>query len=542
MKSKLSLFLLIFLIPLFPLFSSSVFAEEIKEFGVRLRVFQNADLNVSETILYDFGVEEKHGIFREIPLILTNQNNEKFRLKIENLFVPNWSNSTNETNLSLTIKIGDANKLVSGEQKYHIGYKVVGGLRYFSDHDEIYWNVTGNDWDVSINKTIVAVELPAGVLINKVTCYTGATGSVQTNCTSSFEQNLASFSTNNLNPGEGLTIVVSLPKNMIAVVEPEKIVPWVPPIWLIVLISLIALIYYLFLPLFLIRKWFREGRDPQTGNPAVTFDPPNGMRPAEVGTLVDESADNRDISATIVDLAIKKYLKIKQLEKDNYLLLKQKEADQTLKSYEKKIFKEIFSEGKDVETKDLADFYLVSSAVKDDLYEKLTTDGLFVENPQKQRNKYYLLAGLAIFTGNIFLALVSFLFGKNMPRKTLDGAKANQQAQGLKIFLSSQGRQLEFQAKNWYFFEKLLPYAIVFNCEKVWAKRFKDLQATPPDWYEATSGSTFNSVIFANSLSSSLNSLNSLSLSPTTSSSGFSSGFSGGSSGGGGGGGGGGSW
>jgi uncharacterized membrane protein len=185
-------------------------------------------------------------------------------------------------------------------------------------------------------------------------------------------------------------------------------------------------------------------------------------------------------------------------------------------------------------------FYSTANKVKNDLYQKVVRGGFFDQNPQSTRTKYYALATLALFTANFFLALVSFVFGKNMPKKTLFGTKANVVALGIKKFLTSQERQLEFQAKNWYFFEKLLPLAIVFGVEKIWAERFKDIAVEPPSWYEGSSWQTFNTLNFVNSLNQSTHAMAAAASPPTSSYS--SSGFSGGFSGGGGGGGGGGSW
>lgn len=130
-----------------------------------------------------------------------------------------------------------------------------------------------------------------------------------------------------------------------------------------------------------------------------------------------------------------------------------------------------------------------------------------------------------------------------MFKKTKLGKEQANVAKSLCNFLSSQSKQLEFQANKQMFFEKLLPYAIAFGVEKVWAKRFSNLKLTLPDWYRGYNSNTFTTVYFISSLNSSLNSFSSVSQppTPTTSTSGFSSGFSGGSSGGGGGGGGG-SW
>ena len=157
----------------------------------------------------------------------------------------------------------------------------------------------------------------------------------------------------------------------------------------------------------------------------------------------------------------------------------------------------------------------------------------------------YCVAVVAFFTFNIPLGIVAVLFGTYMPRKTITGVDSAVAGRSLQNFLSSQERQLEFQAINQMMFEKLLPYAIAFGVERIWAERFKEIDMKPPDWYESEDISSFNSVLFASHLSSSFSSFQSAATPPSSvrSSSGFSSGFSsGGSSGGGGGGGGGGSW
>ena len=106
----------------------------------------------------------------------------------------------------------------------------------------------------------------------------------------------------------------------------------------------------------------------------------------------------------------------------------------------------------------------------------------------------------------------------------------------LKNFLSSQNDQIDFQAKEMMFFEKLLPYATAFGVDDIWIKRFKNIYGANPEWYQ---GNDLTSLVLLNKAVS--NSYR-ISTYKGRSSSGFSSGFSGGHSGGGGGGGGGGSW
>lgn len=554
--------IIFFLLPLFILSPTITHAqnnEAINNYLVDINVIPGATMNVVETITYDFGTNEKHGIYRDIPYIIVNQDNKRFKLTLENFKVTDENNSSYRFTKStvddnIELKIGDANKFITGQKVYKISYDVKGGIRYFSDHDEVYWNAVGTKWKIPIDKVVVNVTLPGKAIINNTVCFKGAQRSTDQNCkrTTTLSLNKATFYTENLVSFEGFTIGVSFPKNIITVVEPKEDKPGLLENIISLLIVLGVFFWYVILPFIIVINWFRSGRDPKT-NPNIPawYDPPQNkqgekIKPAEVGTLIDESADNRDISATIIDLAIRGYLKIREDKKGEYTLVKTKEFenDATLTGFEKDILKGVFKEQNETTTKKLADsFYSTATKVKNDLYAKVVTDGFFDKNPQSTRTKYYVIAGLALFTGNFFLALVAFLFGKNMPRKTLLGAKANVVALGMKKFLTSQERQLEFQAKNWMFFEKLLPFAVVFGVEKIWAERFKDLAVTPPTWYEGSSWQTFNTLYFVDSLTRSTSAFASMSMSPTRSSSGFSSGFSGGgSSGGGGGGGGGGSW
>ena len=196
----------------------------------------------------------------------------------------------------------------------------------------------------------------------------------------------------------------------------------------------------------------------------------------------------------------------------------------------------------DLDEQERGDLYEAVEDIKSAIYNQLVKEKFFPKNPGSVRNFYKGVGAAALFTMNLPLLISVMIFGRIMPIKTLAGAIAANVAKSLRNFLTSQERQLAFQAKNQIFFEKLLPYAIAFGVEKIWAQRFKDIEIRPPDWYEGQNVSAFTAVYLTSSLHSSFNQLGTASSSPTTSSSGFSSGFSGGSSGGGGGGGGGGSW
>ena len=181
------------------------------------------------------------------------------------------------------------------------------------------------------------------------------------------------------------------------------------------------------------------------------------------------------------------------------------------------------------------------TTVQNQVYENLISEEFFAGNPQKIRTFFGVMTGLAVFTMNPLLIISALTFGMHMPRKTEEGARQAAIGTSLKNFLSSQERTLEHQAITQTFFEKLLPFAVAFGVERLWAQRFKDLAMEEPDWYHSSTNSHFSSAYLSQSLHSSFSQFQSAAT-PTSSSSGFSSGGSGGSSGGGGGGGGGGSW
>ena len=537
-----------------------VSAEEIQSFKTDLTVQKNGQVHVVETIVYTF-TSEKHGIYRDIPFIKKNKEGKEYKLDIV------VNDVTDESGRSYTykkqtvgdviqLKIGDADTLLTGEHTYIIDYLVSGALTYFTDHDELSWNATGNAWTVPIQSATTTITYPIEIpteLVKNV-CATGPQGSTKQNCTINIEKNTITIQTNlPLNPQEGMSVAASFPKGHLAVLEPTSYTRW-ENTWYGQLISLLILfalgvgtfIWYLGLPAYIVYRWFRYGRDPKVQSVRVWYDPPKAkdgrtLTAAETGALIDETVDARDIFSAIIQLAQKGYLQIEEKTKGQFVLHKKKEGGTGLTAYELRLYNALFKDRESLVLKG-ADLSMGIADVTRLLYQQLVTDGYFTKSPQATRTKYYVLAGVAFFTGNLFLAVVAFLFGKNMPQKTLLGAEAASTAQSLKTFLTSQDRQLAFQAQNQMMFEKLLPYAVAFGVEKIWADRFKNIALQSPTWYTGYGNGTFQTYVFASAIHNSMGTF-SATMTTTRSSSGFSSSFSGGfSSGGGGGGGGGGSW
>ena len=330
----------------------------IKHFDVDINIHEDGDFFVSETIEVFFH-HKRHGIYREIPFKYENDLGDVIRMPVEVLAVTDLAgnermNMVRYKGNVINIRIGHPDKYVSGKQTYVITYRVENGLRFFEDHDELYWNVTGNYWDEPIWSASATVNLISSTKSTQALtgCYTGYYGRRQSDCTVETFENGARFeTTRRMYDREGLTIAFGFDKGIVA--EPsetdkfiaklnlaENWVFFVPPIVLI----------------FMFVQWLRKGRDPRVREAvAVMYEPPklNGkyLSAAEVGSLVDERFDPRDLTAAIVGLAVNGYVKIEEMKtegvislfnKVDYDLHKLKESDDTLTPFESQIMSDLF--------------------------------------------------------------------------------------------------------------------------------------------------------------------------------------------------------
>lgn len=555
-------------------------AEKIGAFEVDISINRDSSISVSEKITYDFGENQKHGIFRNIPVAYKARGGN-YNLKISDISVSNESGhpaygfSSRKSGRNEEIKIGDPDILVGGVKTYVINYKITGAFNYFDDHDEFYWNVTGNEWNVPIDSAAAKVVLPDYISKEKLTraCYDGGYGSGEICAEIAVHDagdglvNAVSFADYKLGLGEGLTIVLGFPKGFVA--EPTFLgtlfrVGSDNPV-LLLPFAVFAVLFYL---------WFTLGRDPSGSKVIVPqYEAPDGLTPAEVGTLVDSFAQNRDVSAEIIDLAVRGYLKINKTEKQNliglasgdYLLEKLKDDKDIPNAFDRRLMKAVF-QGKDrtlisgLEKKSADDL----KKVKDDIYTALVGKGYFVQDPQKVRRGFFIAGGvmsfIAFFFGNMFSSVYSFfsfsvsaalifVFGFIMPERTRKGVLAQEAILGLKRYIvAAEKDRINFHnapEKNPATFEKLLPYAMVFGAEKEWAKQFEGMYKEPPSWYGVGSfQGAFSPIVFVGDMRSFSSSAGSVLSAAAAGKSGFSGGggFGGGFSGGGFGGGGGGSW
>lgn len=549
----------------------------IQDFHTELTVQSNSDLFVSERILVEFS-EPRHGIYRLIPNQYRDRQGFQYSFAIEDLSVTDENGREHGTQVSrdgryVRIRIGDADREVTGQVHYLIRYRVRDALGHFPNYDELYWNATGNEWEAPIFHASASIELPVELPSDSLLAlaFVGQTGSqaegVQITVPRAgrieFEYAQA------LAPLEGLTVVANWPHGYVQFPSSgTRVARFFADNWI-----LLAPFLALFV---LVRRYRSSGRDPHIERSiAVQYQAPPNLTPGEIGTLIDEGVDLRDITATVIDLAVRGHVRIEVTEESALLglikkdevvfhLLRDKNSPE-LRPHEREVLSALFESGDRVEASDLREkFYRKIPAIHTAIEDRLVQEGYFAGSPKKVRNRYRLIgfgAGLVVFFAGIawsasrgssgppvapilagvFTFVLFLLFARSMPRRTAAGVEMRNWALGFEEFVDRVESDRLERAERRNVFETLLPYAMALGVSKTWAKRFENIyKEQPPVWYGGPGfHGDFGTTRFEKSLSSSMGAVgSSMTASPRSSSGSGGGGFSGG----GGGGGGGGSW
>ena len=580
-----------------PALSQTASRERIDAYTVGIDIATDGTILVREEIAYDFGASGHHGIDRDV---VTRQryddtSDRSYPIEVASVTAspagtPSQYKVENLDGGITRIRVGDPNNgTLTGAHTYVITYRLRGTLNAFADHDELYWNVIGDQWAVGIARAAVTVHAPAAP--TQVACFAGPTNSKQSCTSAAITGGNAVFAqTRALGAYEGMSIVVGLPKGAVAAPAPILIERWSfaraftadTPRLVLMAVAMLAVIAGVWRLVWMVgrdREWRGQ---PVAAIPAsaddveipvplmnetaypVEYTPPEGMRPGLVGTLFDEVAHPLDVSASIIDLATRGFLKIEEIEgkgffaSDDWKLTKVKPGE-GLSEYETLLFDGLFQDGDEVLFSDLKlHFYAREQNVEGALYAELVSRGWYRRSPQSTRAMWSGLAvaalvgaiGLevaaAVFTSFAIVplplilgALALLMLHNRMPARTANGTAAYRRVRGFRRFIVDAETNRARFAEDAGLFYEYLPYAIVFGATKQWAKKFEGLALSPPDWY--VSSTPFNAFVFA----SAMGSFSDRGVSVMTSTPGSSggSGFGGGGfSGGGGGGGGGGSW
>jgi uncharacterized membrane protein YgcG len=537
-------------------------AERVLDFHSEIRIGADGALTVTEVIVVQAeGREIRRGILRDFPtdyrdsrgarvvvpfeVLRVTRNGEPERYAVERM-----SNGTR-------VRIGNpAEMLRYGRHTYEIRYRTARQVGFFDDHDEIYWNVNGNGWTFPFESISAEVTLPQAVPAAqlKAEAFTGPEGARGRDYRAFTRDGAAAWrSTRPFQPREGMTVVLSFPKGVVARPSPLQRAGWFLATNRGVAVGLAGACLLL---AFLYWRWSLFGRDPRPGPRFPRYEPPPGLGPAGVRFIHRMGADDRAFSAALLGLGARGFLTIRE-EGKGYSIDRTGKAVDFLPG-EKSIAEMLRGPGKP----------LVLGR-KHELGVEHARRGFAMELHKRfgagffSRNGGSLALGLvftiavallmfALRAPGIFMAaivggmaLLLVFFARILPAYSLGGRKLQDHIEGLRQYLSvaeaDELRRMQAPPQTAEEFAKLLPYAVALEVEKTWADRFTKLLGVSAV-AAATAGYYVSEREFgdAGGLSSAFSGLGDT-ISSASTPPGSSSG-SGGSSGGGGGGGGGSGW
>jgi uncharacterized membrane protein len=546
----------------------------VSKFNSNIHVQADGSADVTEQITFVFRGQFQ-GVYRDIPVKYPGPRGTNYSLFIrvnqitdENGLSLKFEKSRSRGFLKLKIYVPGAS---DSTRTVNIDYSVSDAAKFFEQYDEFYWNVTGNDWLVPIESASATLYFPSDATGQlRAQGFQGIYGSQDPARVSVDGSVVTAESTGPLPARGGLTVDVYIPQGILrapsGLARFGRFVRSNP---------ILSLPLWAFAVMFLL--WWFKGRDPNAGlSVAPMYEPPEGLRPAEAGTLVDNSVDPRDITSVLVDLAVRGYIKIVEAphkgllftSKDyEFQMVKDRDSWAELNDYERAMLSKIY-EGGGTTTRlsQLRNhFYSVLPIMKSEIITALKAKGMYTTDPDSAQ-QYAFLGALAIaipyiaaqvlhladFTDSmgpligcgIVAVAIIFLFGRLLTATSRKGARTRVGVLGFEEFMNRvDSDRLKRMPPDT--FEKYLPYAMALGVEHRWAKAFEGIIQNPPTWYQGD-WTTFNTFYFVNSLgalsqqatTAFVSAPRSNSSSSGWSSGGFSSGggFSGGGFGGGGGG------
>jgi len=551
--------------------------ERITSFDSAITVSQDGSLRVENTIsAVVTGDQIQHGIYYDFPTIYSNARTGgrlviDFRVlgvqrdgQTEPYTVENRINGKR-------VKIGSADTIIDpGQHTWAIRFSVDRELGYFTDYDELYWNVTGSGWLFPIERASATITLPAGAAarITGLAAYTGRPGSTASDVTTTqgTDGTPTFVTTSTLNPGEGLTIVVGWPKGFVQAPTAATRLGWFfrdnGALVVGLLGVLLVFLYYMTI-------WYRYGKDPDRGTVFARFAPPEGISPGGARYLSRMGHDSKTFTAALIDMAVKRYISIHQ-ERHKYWIERDTAPDSVLSDDELAIAGVLIgaSSRVDFQQENAEEIQRAIIASKRPL-EADYQPRFFVSNTGYLLTGILFSIGVAVLTfflstrGNtlqfaalivvgVALAVMAGVFGSTLKSYTQQGRKLMDEVAGFRTYLSITEKDrmnlLNPPERTPEMFEKFLPFALALDVEQRWSEQFASVFARmaaegrpyAPVWYHGMYWNPVNPAAFASSVGNGFS--NAISASAVAPGSNSGLGGGGGFSGGGGGGGGGGGW
>ena len=353
-------------------------------FDVDIVVNKDNTYSINETISVDFDMD-KHGIYRYIPV--GNMKDVGY-MKIDNIYVEDYNYEYYTENDDMVIQIGDGSIYVRGKQEYKISYD----MTVYEDRDEsrdfFYLDVIPTGWETPIDSASVSIKFPKNFDKNDLEVYIGNYGFTGFDKgTWNYDKTTKTLTvdTGRLEQGVGVTVFCELPEGYW---QGEAGYGWAKG-------ATMAL--GIILPVVIIALWFLFGRDKKI-IPTVEFYAPDGMTPAEVGFVMDNTVDKKDLLSLIIYFADKGYISIEETDDKDFIITKLREIDGNEKNFARTLFIGLFRKGDSVRVSELdeefGDNYLTA-------YEQLT--GHYFKKKNRQMS---LMSGVLQIAGLILVIMM----------------------------------------------------------------------------------------------------------------------------------------
>ena len=252
------------------------------------------------------------------------------------------------------------------------------------------------------------------------------------------------------------------------------------------------------------------------GDGESVFEPGEGMRPGLVGTVADERVDPIDITATLIDLAVRGHLRITELQHTQYGLVDwqfsrlENQHDELL-PYESRLLEAVVPDGQHSFASQLPEVLAPAlGAVQDALYDEVVERGWFEHRPDSTRSSWavrgWVGLGVALAAGGALIAFTSFglvalvllalaisllWMAPRMPRRTAEGTRLVAALGALSALLNTQPTNQMPKGRELAEISRLLPYTVVLGGRQRWVEAMAaaDVDDTPDptevDWYHA---------------------------------------------------------
>ena len=545
--------------------------ERILEYQSDIRIHENGTLTVTETIrVRAEGKNIRRGIYRDFPTSYKDRLGNRFRVDFSVISVrrngqPEPWHTEKRAN-GIRVYFGSANHFLEhGEHQYELVFFTNRQIGFFTEHDELWWNVTGNGWMFPMDHVTATISFPFTFTRDelKLSVYTGRYGSKASRAIAEVvTSGKARFETTSpLEPWEGMSVIAAWPKGRIT--EPgfgQKTV-WFARDNGAVIILFLGLI----LPLaWYYWSWNKVGRDPEKGVIIPRFKPPKGLSPAACSYVKDMSFNRNAFTAAIISLAVKGQLVIDEDDEEFTLQRKTGTPATPLTKGEQATLEELLprpGSSIQMDNENYRDFQSARQMLKKEL-KKEYLGRLFHLNSVYMAPAVLMSIAAAIiaaffeggpavwFTYLVLTMALHGLFTFLMRAPTRAGRLVMDEIEGFKMYLDTAEQDRLDRMRSPLItpevFETFLPFAYALGVANNWCERFAREMPEEvhrqagyhPHWYNGN----FHGVDALNHLGDDFGSSFSSAISSASSPPGSSSGSGGGFSGGGGGGGGGGGW